>query len=56
MSKPAKKKPAPSNAGRHCLYGAEIMKGRTIRMTRKQSDKLDRLGGVQWIRDKIEEA
>ena len=46
---------APSEAGRHRLYD-EPMKPRSIRMTDAQAEKLDQLGGGQWVRDQIDDA
>lgn len=52
-----KKKPkAPTGAGRHRLYSDEIMKPRSLRMTDRQSEKLDKLGGAAWVRDCIDKA
>ena len=56
MKTKAAQSKASTGAGRHCLYGGEAMKPRTIRMTDAQAAKLDRLGGGQWIRDRIDKA
>lgn len=56
MTAGAKKKaPAPTGAGRP-RFGEEAMKSRTIRMTDAQAEKLDRLGGGAWVRDRIDKA
>ncbi len=51
----ASTKKAPTGAGRPRL-GDEAMKPRTIRMTDAQAEKLDRLGGGAWVRDRIDKA
>lgn len=53
MTKRAKK--APTGAGRPRL-GEEAMKPRSVRMTDAQAEKLDRLGGGAWVRDRIDKA
>lgn len=55
MTKRAAPTKAPTGAGRPRL-GDEVMKPRTIRMTDAQAEKLDRLGGGAWIRDRIDKA
>lgn len=47
---------APTGAGRPREYDEEVMKPRTYRMTDEQAAKLDRLGGAQWLRERIDEA
>lgn len=54
--KPAAPKKAPTGAGRPRSYPAEPMKVKAIRLTGTQRTKLDKLGGDQWVRDRIDEA
>lgn len=56
MSTRAAKKKAPTGAGRPPLNGDEAMKTGTFRRTQAQADKLERLGGSEWIRKKIDAA
>lgn len=50
-----KESAAPSGAGRPRI-NAEVMKPRTVRMTDAQAEKLHRLGGGAWVRDRIDDA
>lgn len=52
MTTPAKKK----TAGRHRIVASEVMKSRTVRMTDAQWEKCQRLGGGQFLREKIDAA
>lgn len=56
MTTRAAKKKAPTGAGRPPLDGQEAMKTRTFRATDAQAEKLERLGGSEWIRRKIDSA
>ena len=42
--------------GRPSRYPNEPMECKTIRLTKKQRDKLDKLGGGEWVRTKINAA
>lgn len=48
-------KKAPMGAGRP-RFGAEVLLPTTIRLNRAQREKLGRLGGGVWIRNKIDSA
>lgn len=48
-------KKAPTGAGRP-RFGAEILLPTTIRLSQAQREKLDRLGGADWVRRKIDSA
>lgn len=47
--------PAASASGRPSYYG-ERMDSHTVRLTKAQADKLARLGGGAWIRERIDRA
>lgn len=56
MTAGAKRKAAAkSGAGRPRLNG-EAMKSHTVRTTDAQWEKLERLGGAEWLRKKIDAA
>lgn len=48
----------PRGAGRKLMYEGESerMRTHTVRLTRWHIDKLERLGGAVWLREKIEKA
>jgi hypothetical protein len=54
-----KNNPRPPNdrgQGRKPLSSAEKTVSKTFRMTEAQAAKVERLGGAQWVRDRIEKA
>lgn len=42
--------------GRKPLSGSEKTVSKTFRMTEAQAAKVDRLGGAQWLRERIDKA
>lgn len=51
--------PAPTKqggVGRPSRYPNETMTCYTIRVTKKQREKLDKLGGGEWVRTKVNAA
>lgn len=50
-----KKAPAPTGTGRPRFF-AEAMKPHTVRTTDAQWEKVERLGGAAWVRDRIDKA
>ncbi|MDP2005521.1 MAG: hypothetical protein Q8K45_07565 [Rubrivivax sp.] len=48
--------PAPRGRGRPQLEAGEVTVPVTVRMTARQKDKLARLGGGAWMRDRIDKA
>ena len=52
----AKRGGAREGAGRKLTPEAEALRVGSIRLTQAQWDKLARLGGVAWLRDKINRA
>ncbi|MEW6706603.1 MAG: hypothetical protein AB1430_17280 [Pseudomonadota bacterium] len=53
---PADQPPAKKTRGRPPLKAGEDTVPVVIRMTEPQRDKLGRLGGAQWVRDRIDKA
>lgn len=51
-----KKQPAQKTRGRPAIQAGQDTVPITIRMTAPQRDKLQRLGGAQWVRSKIDKA
>lgn len=55
-TKQTKRNEEPRGPGRPALDPAHDTVPVTIRMTPPQRDKLARLGGPQWVRDRIDKA
>lgn len=51
-----KKQPAQKTRGRPAIQAGQETVPITIRLTTTQRDKLQRLGGAQWVRSKIDKA
>lgn len=51
-----KKQTAQKTRGRPAIKAGQDTVPITIRMTAQQRDKLQRLGGAQWVRSKIDKA
>lgn len=56
MSEKSKRGGAREGAGRKPTPEADALKVGSIRLTLAQSDKLARLGGVAWLRERIDKA
>ena len=56
MTKAAKRGGAREGSGRKPTPEAEALKVGSIRLTQAQWDKLAALGGVAWLREKIDRA
>ena len=56
MKEAAKRGGAREGAGRKPTPEAEALRVGSIRLTQAQWDKLAALGGVTWLRDKIDRA
>ena len=56
MSKTNKRGGAREGAGRKPTPEADALRVGSIRLTQAQWDKLAALGGVAWLRDKIDRA
>lgn len=56
MKEAAKRGGAREGAGRKPTPEAEALRVGSIRLTQAQRDKLAALGGVAWLRDKINRA
>lgn len=56
MKEAAKRGGAREGAGRKPTPEADALRVGSIRLTQAQWDKLARLGGVTWLRDKINRA
>lgn len=52
----SKKQPAQKTRGRPAIQAGEGTVPITIRLTTTQRDKLQRLGGAQWVRSRIDKA
>jgi hypothetical protein len=48
--------PSDRGQGRKPLSSAEKTVSKTFRLTEAQAAKVERLGGAQWVRDRIEKA
>lgn len=51
-----KKQPAQKTRGRPAIQAGQETVPITVRLTTAQRDKLQRLGGAQWVRSKIDKA
>lgn len=56
MTEAAKSGGAREGSGRKPTPEADALKVGSIRLTQAQWDKLAKLGGVAWLRDKIDKA
>jgi hypothetical protein len=56
MTEAAKRGGAREGSGRKPTPEADALKVGSIRLTQAQWDKLAKLGGVAWLRDKIDKA
>lgn len=56
MNEAAKRGGAREGAGRKPTPEADALRVGSIRLTQAQWNKLERLGGVAWLREKIDKA
>ena len=56
MNKPSNHGGARAGSGRKPLHEGEPLLPVSIGMTQTQRDKLKRLGGARWVRDRIDKA
>ena len=56
MTEAAKRGGAREGAGRKLTPEADALRVGSIRLTQAQWEKLERLGGVAWLRERIEKA
>lgn len=47
---------AREGAGKKAQYDGEPMKPYPVKLTARHREKLEKLGGAQWIRDRIDKA